>query len=196
MMRIFAPVLIIAFTVISPFSIFAADDAPMPAGGVEPEWVKLETGYLTVYYLPGADVEAMERRLKSRATYFDSDIPGDAAPSEEKMRYQLDALFRHAQAILDMRPANIHVNIRIFRTREALEAEYAKIFPAGTPTEEDLKAFYVNKYNTIYVSEEDISDSVIAHEMGHAIVDHYFAVVPPEKIRELLASYVDLHLAE
>ena len=38
--------------------------------------------------------------------------------------------------------------------------------------------------------------NIIAHEMGHAIVDHYFAAIPPEKIRELLASYVDLHLAE
>ena len=101
-------------------------------------------------------------------------------------------LFNRAEAILDMRPENMHLKIKIFRTRTELNDEYEKIFS----TREDVKSFYVYKFNTIYISEEDISDSIIAHEMGHAIVDHYFAVIPPETIRELLASYVDLHLAE
>jgi Zn-dependent peptidase ImmA (M78 family) len=37
---------------------------------------------------------------------------------------------------------------------------------------------------------------VIAHELGHAVCDHYFLVIPPEKVREMLASYVDAHLEE
>jgi hypothetical protein len=86
----------------------------------------------------------------------------------------------------------LRIKIKIFRTRKELNDEYSKIFAAT----EDIKSFYIYKYNTIYVSEEDISDSVIAHEMGHAIIDHYFSVIPPEKVRELLASYVDLHLAD
>jgi predicted Zn-dependent protease len=49
---------------------------------------------------------------------------------------------------------------------------------------------------TIYTSEQDISDSVIAHEIGHAVVDHFFTVKPPEKIGEMLAQYVDVHLGQ
>lgn len=189
--------LTIFFVLASPVYIFAStEEAPAGVVNDEPEWAVLETGYLTVYYIPGADLNGIESNLKRRVTYFDSDIPSDNAPGEEKIRYQLDAIFRHAQAILDMRPANIHINIKIFRTRMNVGEEYIKIFGSVMPDMENLKAFYVNKYNTIYTSEEDISDSVIAHEMGHAIVDHYFAVIPPEKVRELLASYVDLHLAE
>ena len=158
----------------------------------EPGWLTLETGYLTIYYLPGADLNHIENSLRQRASYFSSDIPGEDASVDEKIRYQFDALFRRAEALLDMYPANMHVKIKIFRTRIELNDEYEKIFNAR----EDFKSFYIYKFNTIYSSEEDISDSIIAHEMGHAIVDHYFAVIPPETVGELLASYVDLHLAE
>ncbi|MFA5144151.1 MAG: hypothetical protein WC522_08335 [Candidatus Omnitrophota bacterium] len=159
------------------------------------EWMTLETGYLTIYYPPDADLGLIEADLRKRAAYFSTDMPGDDAPAEEKIRYQLDALFRRAEDILDMRPADIHIKIKIFRTIEELKDEYARIFDGIAPRE-GLKSFYIHKYSTIYASEADMSDSVIAHEMAHAIVDHYFAVIPPEKVRELLASYVDLHLAE
>ncbi len=186
--------LVFSAFIIFPACVFAVGDV-MDASD-DSQWNQLETGYLTVYYVPGADLESIEKSLKRRVTYFDSDIPGEGAPPEEQIRFQLDALFRHAQDILDMHPPRIHVKIRIFRYRSDLASEYARIFESSEPSDEDVKAFYVHKYNTIYTSEEDISDSVIAHEMGHAIVDNYFAVIPPEKVRELLASYVDMHLSE
>jgi Zn-dependent peptidase ImmA (M78 family) len=84
------------------------------------------------------------------------------------------------------------LKIKIFRDREELNNEYYKIFMQRA----DLKSFYIHKYRTIYTCETDISDSVIAHELGHAVCDHYFLVIPPEKVREMLASYVDAHLEE
>ncbi|MCX5666928.1 MAG: hypothetical protein NTY34_01245, partial [Candidatus Omnitrophica bacterium] len=63
-------------------------------------------------------------------------------------------------------------------------------------TRESYKSFYVHAYRTIYTSEESISDSVMVHEMAHAVIDNYFSVVPPAKVAEVLASYVDLHLEE
>ena len=175
-----------------PVDIFAVE-ANAPS-----EWVTLETGYLTVYYLPGADLRSIEAALRQRATYFSSEIPSENAPVEEKIRYQLDALFRRAETVLDMRPGNIHIKIKILRSRSDVNGEYARVVRASDAeaSGEEIKSFYVDKYNTIYISEEDMSDSIIAHEMGHAIVDHYFGVIPPEKVRELLASYVDAHLAE
>ncbi|MDO8525210.1 MAG: hypothetical protein Q7S07_01835 [Candidatus Omnitrophota bacterium] len=156
-------------------------------------WSVLETGSISIYYKSGANLDLIESNLRKRAAYFSSDMPGDGAPVEEKIRYQLDALFRRAEDILGMRPADIHIKIKIFRDRKELNDEHIKIFDAAG---EGLKAFYVDKYNTIYISEADISDSTMAHEMGHAIIDHYFTVIPPDSIRELLAEYVDLHLAD
>ncbi len=158
-----------------------------------PDWEVLETGNVSIYYKSGADFYRIERSLRERASYFSSDMPSEDAMAEDKVRYQIAALFRRAEEILDMQPPNMRLHIKIFPTRNELNDEYARIFESR---EGEYKSFYVHKYNTIYTSEEDISDSVISHEMGHAIVDHYFAVIPPEKVRELLASYVDLHLAD
>jgi hypothetical protein len=202
-------------TLRSAFLIFAAcfiifssafiDASGEPGNSSESEWVNLETGALSVYCDPTVDLDHVEAGLRKRAAYFSSDMPGEDTPIEDKIRYQIDALFRRAEDILDMRPTGMHINIRIFKTRKEVNDQYAKIFHAGEEVAEnskalqdatEFKAFYVDKFKTIYISEEDISDSILAHEMGHAIVDHYFAVIPPEKVRELLASYVDLHLAE
>jgi len=104
----------------------------------------------------------------------------------------MDLLFERAKEILDMHPRIKKIKVRIFKNRKELNKEYRRIFKEN----KSLISFYIYKYNTIYTTESDISDSVIAHEMGHAIVDHYFAVRPPEKVRELLAQYVDLHLED
>lgn len=182
---------VLAFALIGLFlfyytSLFAEDTPPVP------EWYTIETGYFTVYYKPGADLYKIESALKKRISYFSAGSPADDAHVTDKIRYQLDSLLARAEEILDMHPKDMHIMIRIFPTRLELNEEYFRIFNA----KEEYKSFYINKFKTIYISAEDVSDSVLAHEMGHAIVDHYFAVIPPEKVREILASYVDLHLAE
>ena len=58
------------------------------------------------------------------------------------------------------------------------------------------QAFYIYQYMTIYTSEESISDSVMSHEMAHAVIDSYFSANPPPKVAEILATYVDVHLEE
>jgi len=41
-----------------------------------------------------------------------------------------------------------------------------------------------------------LNENILAHEMGHCIIDHYFVILPPRKIQEMLAVYVDIHLQE
>ena len=55
--------------------------------------------------------------------------------------------------------------------------------------------YYDSANNVIGVTDPNDAN-VLAHEMGHAVVDHYFQAVPSEKIGEMLATYVDLHLDE
>ena len=84
----------------------------------------------------------------------------------------------------------MELKIKIFRNREELSQEYTRLFGAT----QRYKSFYIHSLETIYTSMQDISDSVIAHEMAHAVIDNYFQVIPPEKTAELLATYVDSHL--
>jgi hypothetical protein len=157
-----------------------------------PEWKSLETNCFVVYYRPDADLRRIARRLSERIFYFNRSSGYDDDTPEGKARYRLDALFNKAQDILDMRPGMPRISIRIFRDRDELNGEYLKLCHAR----QDFKSYYIHSYRTIYTSEEDISDSVVAHEMGHSIVDAYFSALPPPKIAEVLAQYVDVHLED
>ena len=94
------------------------------------------------------------------------------------------------EQILAMNPSSMEIKIKIFRNRRELSQEYVSLFGAV----QNYKSFYIHSQDTIYTSMQDISDSVMSHEMAHAVIDNYFQVVPPEKTAELLATYVDSHL--
>ena len=91
-----------------------------------------------------------------------------------------------------MYPPGIHVTIRVAKDNSQISAEHAARYGFGT----DAIAFYIFENNTIYATAREISESVLAHEMGHCILDHYFGIRPPRKIEEMLAMYVDEHLQD
>lgn len=159
---------------------------------VDPAWQTIESATCTIRYLPGAGLKRIERQLRRRAFYFSSRSPARAASVEEKIAYHVDYLMGRAKELLDMYPAMPRLTIKIFADREELGERYDRIF--GRAGEE--RAFYVHTYATIYTSEDDISDSLLIHEMAHAIIDHYFSTVPPSRITEIIAEYVDMHLDE
>ena len=150
-------------------------------------WNSFGSHYFTVHYSSDVSLKKIDRQLRKRAFFF-SHSSGDSV--EEKIASRLDQLCERAKQILDMRPNLPKITIRIFSGRDEVVREYNKLFHI----KQDMKSFYVNKYSTIYTSEDDISDSVIVHEIGHAIIDNYFAAVPPPKVAEILASFVDVHL--
>lgn len=166
--------------------------AELPAAS-QPAWLSIKSGYLTIDYENAVNLSTVERRLGRRGFFLSSSYesnPGDAPG--EKVAYAVDRLLKRVEEILDMHPRIARLKIKIFKDADGVNEEYRRIFG----TKPDFKSFYIHKYGTIYISEEDISDSILAHEMGHAVVDHYFSAIPPERVRELLASYVDMHLEE
>ena len=155
-------------------------------------WVIAQSNFFEVYYRPDANLDNIKHELERRPLYFDQPARyGEAAVLEEICR-RLDNLFNEVKELLDMYPKIAKVNIKIFRDRMELNKEYFKIFGKN----EGYRSFYINKYNTIYTSEADITDSIMSHEMAHVVIDHYFKVIPPEKLAEILASYVDAHLGD
>lgn len=169
------------------------EDNFSPVAGSEDRWFIIRSNFLQIYCDTDVELKNVSRNL-SRRSLFSSGVydPSPASAPTNKVAYRLDRLFKRAREILDMYPKIPDLKIKIFKDRDALADEYEKLMG----TRKEYKAFYIDQHKTIYTSEEDISDSVIAHEMGHAIVDHYFSAVPPERVRELLATYVDLHLEE
>ena len=153
------------------------------------------TRFCTVFCEREVDLKSVNRRVNLRFSDFYSprryrervDLSMEDILSEK-----FDAIFSRVEDILDMYPSRIHVAINIYKDRNGLDAAYEEIF--NEPNE--AISFYVYKTNTIYTTERAISERILAHEMAHCIIDHYFVILPPRKIQEMLAVYADVHLKD
>ncbi len=151
-------------------------------------------GRITIIYPQDINLKKLEARLRSR--YFsvsaaEKDLFTNAKYSiEDRILARLEAILLRVEQMLAMYPDHMEIKLRIFRTRQELSEEYSRQFGVS----ENYKSFYIHPLGTIYSSMQDITDSVISHEMAHAVIDNYFRVMPPDKTAELLATYVDSHL--
>ena len=156
-------------------------------------WVTIKSDYFMIYCDPSIDLKSLARRLHRRGWAVSGSYKSDSSDSpERKVGKAVDGLFRRAEEILDMHPHVSRWKIKIFADKKALDNEYFNTFLSN----ENPVSFYVHGYEAIYTCEDEISDTVLVHEMAHAIIDHYFAVVPPGKIAELIAQFVDSHLED
>lgn len=105
---------------------------------------------------------------------------------------KVDKLFEKVQLILDMRKEMRPVRVRIFRNSDELGAAYYKIYHRKA----NVRGWYVYEFNTVFLNVRDVHEGMLAHELGHAIIDHYLEVRPPRATAEILARYVDEHLFE
>lgn len=160
-------------------------------------WRIIESKYTTIISHPDVDINKINRKIKIRSydafLYQSPNLTKDKS-IDTQLAAKIDILFQKVEKILDMYPRRIHLKVMIYKNQSLLDRAYAEIF--GSMNERRFVSFYVHKYTTIYITERVISEKVLAHEMGHAVVDHYFLILPPEKIKELLSQYVEIHLED
>jgi hypothetical protein len=116
--------------------------------------------------------------------------PASLSSYEDKIVYRINVLLARVKEMLDMYPPEMYFTIRIFKSSDEIDKEYYKIMRER----KSVKAFYNHRFKTIYTSEGTISDSVIAHELTHVIIDNYFLIRPPAKVAEMMAIHTDSHL--
>ena len=153
------------------------------------------TNFCTVFYENDVDLRKVNKRLRLGFSNFYSPRSYKQSPgilTQDIVADKFDAIFNRAEEILDMYPARIHVTINIYKTQEELNTVYEDFF--NEPNK--AVSFYIYKTNTIYTVESQLTEGIIAHEMAHCIIDHYFVMLPPRKIQEMLAVYVDVHLKD
>jgi hypothetical protein len=164
-----------------------ADDIP---DGFAPAY-KVEGKHFTLYYKADVDVLRLLHNLDFSATdkiLVDGKIVQTSEPEKEVLD-ALDNIFIQACEVLDMPLYSYKGNIKVFRTQEDLTNMFYRLYRRSLP--DTGHSYYSFDLNTIYISEEYFKMRILAHEMAHAIVNHYFAVSPPEKIQEILAGYVE-----
>ncbi len=151
--------------------------------------------FCTVFYGNDVELKKVNRRLNLGFSNFYSSRSRKENPgisTEDIVAGKLDAIFNRAEEILDMYPARIHVTINIYKTQDELNKAYEEFF--NEPNK--AVSFYIYKTNIIYTVESQLTENILAHEMAHCVIDHYFVILPPRKIQEMLAVYVDVHLKD
>lgn len=165
---------------------------PLATAQAVMDWVITEGYFCTLYMKPDVNIERLNRKIDTYGVDFGLTVKPvyQGSGPEEELSYKFDLIFLKVQEILDMRPPQIRVDVKIYRTREEVYTVYAEIFNETG----ELVAFYMFTINTLFACAERISAPLIAHEMAHCIVDHHFKVPPPEKIAEMIAHYAQLNL--
>ena len=185
MSRRFIGVLLCAACLALGATIYASDPDD-PAGGS-----RVDSRYTTLWLDPAVSLDQVNRRISVWWIRPQVKVSKEAT-LEDQLGAKCDTIFRRVEEVLDMYPPGIHVTIRVLRNKSQLESVHEGQYGFGT----DAIAFYLFETNTVYVGIGDLSEDVLAHEMAHAIIDHYFGVRPPRKVEEMLAMYADEHLRD
>lgn len=162
----------------------------------DPLTQRLETKHTVILYDTADTLSRFESSVGykpegySFGGFFSAAPKGDDLP--KAVAQKVDGLYERVQEILDMRgKLKKKVTLRVYPDRDALARAYQAF--TGSPTLR-VRAWYVYERNTVYLNGKDVHEGMVAHEVAHAIIDHYLMVRPPRATAEILARYVDEHL--
>lgn len=158
-------------------------------------WQVLESRHVKIYYGTPEILKKFDRAIDYDEAGLGFGFFGKKRSDgdfEEDLKKKIDALYERVQAILDMRKAIKKVKVKIYPSEKALWDAYEAIYNKRS----ELRAWYIFEYHTIYVNVEDLHEGMLAHEIGHAVIDNYLEIRPPAATAEILARYVDSHLHE
>jgi len=158
-----------------------------------PSWKRIETKHTIIQYETVNDLKKFDGKIDYSTGEFT--LKGLFSASDSKdpagsIKKKVDLLFERVQEILDMRGRVRTVIINLYPNKQRLHNAYFTV----THTKCHIRAWYIYESNTIYINRDDVHAGMLAHEMAHSIIDHYFSVRPTRATAEILARYVDKHL--
>ena len=111
---------------------------------------------------------------------------------EDEVLAKIDTIIEKAEVILDMFPNNMKITVVLLPGSR----DVSRVFKQKYGKNVNHIAYYSLSEDTIYISVNDAKLRVLAHEVGHAVVDHYFKVRPPYNIHELMAQFTEKHITD
>jgi hypothetical protein len=152
---------------------------------------ELKTAYATVIYEKEGLLRQFDRKVSlGSLSYLLRNRTN--VTSVDEVKNKVDVLVERVEAVLDMFPGGLNFKILLLPSQEDVQKIFRRKYGRGT----DYVAYYSPNEKTVYVSVNDIRIGVLAHELTHVILDNYFVVSPPEKIHEVLAQFVELHIKD
>ncbi len=164
------------------------------SGFAQDDFSLIESKHFDIFYVPGVNIEEVNEKIK--ITFYDELLSSriEAKGPKQQLANKLDLILEKVERILDMYPKRMNLKVKIYENQKELDRAYYQIF--NQPNDSKRTSFYIHKYETIYTNQEAIRLGVIAHEMTHAVADHYFLILPSETVNEVLAQYVEMQLQD
>ena len=150
-----------------------------------PVWETLDTQHTIIYYQCFKDLEEFSKKIHFNESIKKSGL-ANSIPNE------IDALFKKSQQLLGMHGFVNKIKVKVFKNKQQLDDAYFRIYKKCA----HARAWYTHEKLTVFIQLNDLHKGMLAHELAHAIIDHYMIIPPPEETAEILAGYVDIHLVE
>lgn len=151
---------------------------------------EIKTRYATIRYNDSEILREFndELYLGRHLTYQLRKLP--AITVADEVRNKLNVVVEKVETVLDMFPPILYFYLVLLPTDDDVQEVYLKKYGKRV----NHIAYYSLSEKTIYISVSDLNLQVLAHELGHMVVDHYFKVRPPYKIHEVLAQFAEVHI--
>ncbi len=152
---------------------------------------QLQNRYVTVVY----NSQDLLRSFDSQIYLGDSLgalMPKNTVTTGDEVLAKVGLVTEKAETVLNMFPNNLHFTLILLPNSDDVDRVFYQRYRKSV----NYISFYSLSEKTIYISVDDANLHVLAHEIGHAVVDHYFKVRPPYNIHELMAQFVEKHITD
>lgn len=152
---------------------------------------ELKSRYTTIMYNNEDQIRRFNSEVSLGSLSYLMRNRGSVTTGDE-VKNKVDVIIERVESILEMYPRELKFHIVLLPS----DNEVQEIFRKKYRRNADYIAFYSPGDKTVYVSVKDIELTVLAHEIGHVIIDFYYGIATPQKLHEVLAQYVEEHLKD
>ncbi|MFH1752803.1 MAG: hypothetical protein ABH875_01350 [Candidatus Omnitrophota bacterium] len=151
----------------------------------------LESKYFTANIDEGIDIYSFAQKIDIRY-YMESDATASSrAPSKDAvLKDSLDGLYMAVSDVLGIHMYSLKINLTVLPVRKDINNTLKGYLEEGI----DIPSYYFKERNAIYISFEDLTVGMLAHEIAHAIMARYFVIAPPPETQEILSGYVEFSI--
>lgn len=151
----------------------------------------IETKYAIITYRDQQDLRRFNDELDI-GRYSSQIKAGLGDTIESEFTSKIDFIVEKVMAVLDMFPAHLKFSIVIRPTEKEVQKDFRDIYHVDVT----YIAFYSPDQNKVFYSVNNANIKVVAHEIGHVIVENYFNISPPQRIHEVLAQFAAKHMMD
>ncbi|MBN2143848.1 MAG: hypothetical protein JW774_04405 [Candidatus Aureabacteria bacterium] len=129
------------------------------------------------------------RKISTRIELQRDMLSPDLNKSQRDLVWKFYVIYARDQDILNMHQVKQqNLNIHIYHDLKKLKKEFKEA--------KSVPAFYYHRKRTLYLDAKRCDEYILAHELAHVIICHYFMIEPPANMQEILAIYCDSHLKD